>query len=181
LVGVSLLLYFMGSLREVDIMKKIDETDKKIISILQKNARIPLKELAKQVFLSSPSVSARLDKLETEGVITGYHARVNPLMLNYPIKAFVNLELEPDQKPEFYSYIEQIPNVVECNCVTGDYSMLVEVFFESTDELDHFINQLQRFGKTKTQIVFSTYVQHREVPVYIEKEEEKEEDSEQSK
>ena len=67
-------------------MKKIDETDKKIISILQENARIPLKELAKKVFLSSPSVSARLEKLESEGVIIGYHASVNPSMMNYPIR-----------------------------------------------------------------------------------------------
>ncbi len=153
-------------------MKKIDETDKKIIRILQENARIPLKELARKVFLSSPSVSARLEKLESEGIITGYHARVNPLMMHYPIKAFVNLEIEPNQKPEFYEYIQKIPNVVECNCVTGAYSMLVEVYFESTDDLDHFINELQKFGKTKTQIVFSTSVPHREIPVYVEEEEE---------
>lgn len=159
-------------------MKKIDETDKKIISILQENARIPLKELAKKVFLSSPSVSARLEKLESEGVITGYHASVNPLIMNYPIKAFVNLELEPNQKPEFYTYIEKIPNVVECDCVTGAYSMLIMVYFESTDELDHFIDRLQHFGKTKTQIVFSTSVPHREVPVYVEKEEEGKEKAE---
>ena len=64
-------------------MKKLDKVDKKIIQILQKNARTPLKEIAAQVFLSSPSVSARIEKLEHEGVITGYSAKVNPLYLNY--------------------------------------------------------------------------------------------------
>ena len=137
-------------------MKKLDKVDKKIIQILQKNARTPLKEIAAQVFLSSPSVSARIEKLEHEGVITGYSAKVNPLYLNYHIKAFINLEVEPLQK---------IPNVVECNCVTGDYSMLIETLFESTAQLDHFINELQQFGRTKTQIVFSTSVEQREVPI----------------
>ena len=51
-------------------MKKLDKVDKKIIQILQKNARTPLKEIAAQVFLSSPSVSARIEKLEHEGVAT---------------------------------------------------------------------------------------------------------------
>lgn len=55
--------------------------------------------------------------------------------------------------------------MVECNCVTGDYSMLIEVLFASTQELDHFINRLQQFGRTRTQIVFSTCVEHRGVPV----------------
>ena len=144
-------------------MKKLDKVDKKIIQILQKNARTPLKEIAAQVFLSSPSVSARIEKLEHEGVITGYSAKVNPLYLNYHIKAFINLE--PLQKPVFYPFIEKIPNVVECNCVTGDYSMLIETLFESTAQLDHFINELQQFGRTKTQIVFSTSVEQREVPI----------------
>ena len=144
-------------------MKKLDKVDKKIIQILQKNARTPLKEIAAQVFLSSPSVSARIEKLEHEGVIIGYTARVNPLYLNYHIK------VEPLQKPVFYPFIEKIPNVVECNCVTGDYSMLIETLFETTAQLDHFINELQQFGRTKTQIVFSTSVEQREVPVVTEK------------
>ena len=79
--------------------------------------------------------------------------------------AFINLEVEPNQKPEFYPYIEGCPNVMECDCVTGDYSMLIETLFESTAQLDHFINELQQFGRTKTQIVFSTSVEQREVPI----------------
>ena len=104
------------------------------------------------------------DFADTAG-ITGYSAKVNPLYLNYHIKAFINLEVEPLQKPVFYPFIEKIPNVVECNCVTGDYSMLIETLFESTAQLDHFINELQQFGRTKTQIVFSTSVEQREVPI----------------
>ena len=78
-------------------MKKLDKVDKKIIQILQKNARTPLKEIAAQVFLSSPSVSARIEKLEHEGVIIGYTARVNPQYLNYHIKAFITIII-----PVFY-------------------------------------------------------------------------------
>ena len=116
--------------------------------------------------LSSPAVSARIERLEKEGYITGYQVKLNPALLGYPIKAFINLEVEPVQKKEFYPYIEKVHNVVECNCVTGDYSMLIEGLFVSTIELDQFIGELQHFGRTRTQIVFSTSVEHRQVTAH---------------
>ena len=140
---------------------ELDNIDRKIISMLQENARVSLKEIAEQVFLSSPAVSVRIDNLVESGYIQGFHAEINPMKLGYHIKAFINLEVSPVDKQDFYPYIKKCKNVVECNCVTGDYSMLLEVLFPSTDELDQFIGELQHFGKTKTQIVFSTLVKHR--------------------
>ena len=149
----------------------MDNIDRRILTILQENARTPLKAIAEQVFLSSPAVSARIERLEQAGYITGYQAQLSSAAMGYQIKAFINLEVEPGQKPEFYPYIESVPNVMECNCVTGDYSMLIEVCFHTTQELDQFINQLHRFGRTRTQIVFSTPVEHRGIPA-MEKEDE---------
>lgn len=146
-------------------MRKLDNIDIKIINILQENARATLKDIARQVFLTSPSVAARIERLEKEKIIEGYHAQINPMLLDYHIKAFINLEVEPSQKVKFYPFIKSVPNVVECNCVTGEYSMLIEVLFQSTMELDHFINELQEFGRTRTQIVFSTSVEQRAVPI----------------
>ena len=146
----------------------MDKIDKQILNILQTNARASLKEIGEATFLSSPAISARIAQLERNGIITDYGAHVNLQTLGYNIKAFINLEVEPLQKPVFYPFIEKIPNVVECNCVTGDYSMLIETLFETTAQLDHFINELQQFGRTKTQIVFSTSVEQREVPVVTE-------------
>lgn len=143
----------------------MDKIDKEIITMLQKNARMPLKLLAEKVFLSSPAVSARIERLEKEGILTGYHANVDQLKLGYHITAFINLEMEPVLKAEFYPFIKNCPNVIECNCVTGMYSMLIKVAFPSTMELDTFIGQLQKYGRTSTQIVFSTAVEHRGINV----------------
>ena len=140
---------------------ELDNIDKKIISMLQENARVSLKEIAEQVYLSSPAVSVRIDNLVESGYIQGFHAVINPIKLGYHIKAFINLEVSPVEKNDFYPYIKKCKNVVECNCVTGDYSMLLEVLFPSTDELDQFIGELQKYGRTKTLIVFSTCVEHR--------------------
>ena len=143
----------------------MDHIDIKLISLLQENARYPLKYLASQVFLSSPAVSARLDRLEKQGIISGYNANVEPLALGFHITAFINLSLDPKQKPEFYPFIAACPNVLECDCVTGAFSMHIKVCFPSTQELDTFIGHLQSFGKTETQIVFSTPVPTRGVSV----------------
>ena len=100
---------------------ELDHIDEQIIKLLHENARIPLKTIASQVFLSSPAVSARIERLEQAGIITGYTAKVNPAELGYHIKAFINLEVK--------------------TC-----------------------------GSTKTQIVFSTSVEHRGIPLSTEEE-----------
>lgn len=146
----------------------MDKIDKKLITLLQQDARMPLKALAENVFLSSPAVSARIERLEKEQIIEGYEVKVNQLKLGYHITAFINLEVAPVQKPDFYPFIKSCHNVVECNCVTGNYSMLLKVVFPSTMELDTFIGQLQKFGRTSTQIVFSTPVEPRGIDVNVE-------------
>ena len=141
----------------------IDDIDKQIMALLKDDARASLKSLASYTYLSSTAVSARIEKLEKAGYIQGYYTKINPEKFGLSVRAFINLDLEPIQKKDFYPYVRSCPNVVACNCVTGDYSMLLEVLFASTFELDKFINELQHFGKTKTQIVFSTPVEHRDV------------------
>ena len=139
----------------------MDKIDKELLRLLTENARMPLNQLAQKVFLSSLAVASRIEKLEREGIIQSYTTKVDYLKLGYPITAFINLEVQPQQKQSFYSYIESCPNVLECDCVTGRYSMLIKVAFPSTQELDSFIGQLQTYGNTETQIVFSTPVESR--------------------
>ena len=142
-------------------MEKLDEIDIQLIEMLQKNARTPLKVLAQTVFLSSPSVSARIARLEKEGIITGYTAQVNRIKLGYHITAFINLEVPPSKRHEFYDCIRSFPNVLECHRVSGEYSMLIKAAFPETEELDAFVGRLQSYGKTSTQVVFSNPVEPR--------------------
>lgn len=143
----------------------MDKIDVKLIQLLQDNARYSLKQLAEQVFLSSPAVSTRIERLEKEGYIRSYQAEVDEEKLGYHILAFINLEMLPKQKATFYPFIDDCNNVLECYCVTGSYSILLKVAFPSTQELDSFIGQLQKFGNTQTQIVFSTAVRPRGVRI----------------
>ncbi|WP_057875481.1 Lrp/AsnC family transcriptional regulator [Liquorilactobacillus aquaticus] len=139
----------------------MDEIDLKIVSTLQKDARISLKKLADICFISAPAVSTRLTHLRERGIITDYHTAINYKVLGFPIKAYVSLRLSPKDKDAFYPYIKSVGNVVSCDCVTGSYSQIIVCYFKSTKSLDNFINDIQRFGETKTQIVFSTSVDQR--------------------
>ena len=143
----------------------MDDIDRKILKLLQENARTSLKTIAEKTFLSSPAVSSRIERMEREGIILGYEAQVDPSKLGYHILAFINLNVLPEDKPKFYAYANGVPNILECSCVTGEYSMLMKVAFPSTRELDIFVGQLQTYGKTSTQIVFSTHVGPRGVDV----------------
>ncbi|MBP5154060.1 MAG: Lrp/AsnC family transcriptional regulator [Lachnospiraceae bacterium] len=134
----------------------MDENDKKIVNLLQDNARCSLKQLSEQVFLSSPAVAARIEKLEREGLITGYHASTDPEKMGYHITAYIDVEMPPKNKQPFVEYIREVPNVLSCDFVTGHFTMLVKAAFMTTNELDAFIEDLQRFGSTETHIVFST-------------------------
>jgi len=143
----------------------MDAIDLKLIGLLQKNARYSLKQLAEQVFLSSPAVSSRIERLEKEGYVKGYQAEIDEEKLGFHIIAFINLEMTPRQKATFYPFVNACPNVLECYCVTGQYSMLLKVAFPSTQELDGFIGKLAQYGNTQTQIVFSSAVRPRGVQI----------------
>ncbi len=147
--------------KEQTSQKKLDETDHQILKLLCQNARLSLKDIAAKVYLSSPTVAARIRRMEKAGIIEGYQPRLNYALLSYAFKAFINLEVAPEDRDRFVSFIRKQPEIVECSWVTGDYSMLMEGVFLSSEDLDHLISQLQQFGRTKTQIVFSTSVKYR--------------------
>ena len=141
----------------------MDNIDRQLLTLLESNARMPLKELAERVHLSSPAVSARIERLEAEGIIEKFTVSLCHERLGHPIYAYIHLDLDPTDKVRFYPYVEKCKNVLECVCVTGQFSMMLKVAFASTVELDTFIGELQQFGKTNTQIVFSTPVKYRNI------------------
>lgn len=141
----------------------MDTADRAILSALTRNARTPLKELAREAYLSSPATSARLERLEKSGVIQGYQAQLNHQALGYHILAFVNLAVPPERQPAFRAYAAQCSNILECHHVTGNYSLILKVAFQSTKDLESFVGHVQTYGTTQTQVVFSTIIEPREI------------------
>ena len=140
-------------------MRTLDDVYINILNQLKKNARMPLKELSAEVYLTTPAVSARIEKLEQVGFIKGYHADLDMEKLGYGIKAFIMITVEPEDSQKFYEFIKARKCVLECNHITGPYSMILKATFSSTTLLDEFLGKLQVFGKTETQVVFSTVLE----------------------
>ncbi len=141
----------------------IDEIDLKILKLLQDDARISVKSIAEKLFLSAPTVKSRMDTLKEKGVIKGYYVEIDNSVYENVIKCFVEIEVSPTKKDELYKILIESPNVVECERVTGEYSLITKVIFKNTIEMDKFINKIQYYGKTRTQIIFSTIINRRGV------------------
>lgn len=136
----------------------MDKFDKKILTALHENARISFAELARRVNLSAPAVADRVEKLERTGIISGYHARINPLKIGYPIQCMIELTVKHQ---EYFSVVEQLgpmPEILECFSVTGTSGLMLRVAVHSMPDLQDLIARLMQYGDTKTSIVIDVPV-----------------------
>lgn len=143
----------------------VDEIDLKIIKLLQDDARVPVKVIAEKLFLSAPTIKNRMDILKQKGIIKGYYVEIDNSVFSNVIKCYVEIEVDPKLKEELYDMLQNSPQVIECERVTGEFSLITKVIFKNTVEMDKFINKIQHYGKTRTQIIFSTIINHRGVPL----------------
>jgi Lrp/AsnC family leucine-responsive transcriptional regulator len=147
----------------------MDRYDKKIITALHENARISFAELARRVNLSAPAIADRVEKLERNGVITGYHARINPGKIGYPIQCMIELTVKHQ---DYFIVIEQLcimPEIIECFSVTGTSGLMLRVAVDSMTSLQALIARLMQYGDTKTAIVIDVPVALR-MPVILDAE-----------
>ena len=145
-------------------VKKLDETDKKIIEILQEDGRISMKDLGKLIGLTSPAVSERIKRLENCGIISGYKAIINPDALGRNIKAFIHISLPGNQSyAEFLENAKSDPRIVECHHITGDDCSLLKVLVRDMQELENVIDSIKKIGSTKTFVILSTPIQAKSI------------------
>lgn len=153
-------------------MEKIDNLDKKILSILSKNARIPFKDVAAECNVSRAAIHQRVQRLIDNHVITGSGFDVNPESLGYTTCTYVGITLE---RGSLYKGVtkrlELIPEVVECHFTTGPYTMLVKLYARDNKQLMKLLNvQLQEIeGVVATETLISLEQSiKREIPVNFE-------------
>ena len=139
-------------------MEKIDKLDKKILSILSKNARMPFKDVANECGVSRAAIHQRVQKLIEDGVITGSGFNVNPKSLGYHTCTYVGITLERGNM--YKKVVEQIvliPEIVEVHFTTGPYTMLIKLYARDNEQLmDLLNNKLQGIpGVVSTETLIS--------------------------
>ena len=153
-------------------MEKIDNLDRKILSILSKNARIPFKDVAAECGVSRAAIHQRVQHLIDNGVIVGSGFDINPKSLGYSTCTYVGLNLERGSMyKEVVERVINIPEVIECHFTTGPYTMLVKLYARDNEQLmDLLNNKLQSIAgvvSTETLISLEQSIK-REIPINIE-------------
>jgi len=142
----------------------MEEIDRRIVTLLSRNGRMSFTELARQAGLSVSAVHQRVRRLETEGVITGYVALCDPVVLGLPLTAFVSVKpfdpAAPDEVPE---KLRNLQAVEACHSVAGDENYILKVRVASPAALEDLLQQIRSIAQvsTRTTIVLSTAYENR--------------------
>jgi len=126
-------------------MPELDRIDRKILDILQRQARIAMTELAERVGLSASPCAERVKRMEREGVITGYHARVAPQALGRTLLVFVEIRLSAKSAEVFDKVRKELlhmPEVLECHLVSGSFDYLVKARLSGMSEYRHLLGDI---------------------------------------
>jgi len=136
----------------------MDETDVKILKLLQENARYSMTELGKQVGLTQPAVTGRVRKLEEQGTISSYRTVLSPAKLGKSTIAFVLVQTNHCQG--FTEHCKTNSDVVELHRISGEFNYMAKVMTQSMETLDSFTASCNKFGYFKVLSVLSTRFEH---------------------
>jgi len=141
--------------------KLLDDVNLRLLSELQADARLSVAELGRRVGLSSPAVAERLQRLEQEQVILGYHARLDPRKLGLNLTAVIRVRPAGRQLHQVGELAKRTPEVVDCRRITGDDCYIMTAHVRSVEHLEEVIDRLAAYGQTTTSIVQSSPVADR--------------------
>ena len=151
-------------------MDKIDKLDKKILSILSLNARMPFKDVAAECGVSRAAIHQRVAKLTNLGIIKGSQFIIDPEKIGYETCAYVGLYLKnPEQFDHVVDELKKIPEVVECHYTTGQYAVFVKVYAKDNEHLrDILSDKIQKISGVASTETFISLDEtfKREVPIF---------------
>lgn len=139
----------------------LDAIDRHILALLQTDARMPIKALAEHIGLSAPGASERLRRLEDRGVIRAFTVEVDPHALGYALQAIVRIKPLPGQLHAVQKILEAIPELSECDKVTGDDCFVARLHLRSIEHLDFILEGITDKAETRSAIVKSQPVARR--------------------
>ena len=147
---------------------RLDELDRKILDVLERDGRATLADVGAAVGLSSSAVKRRVDRLEASGVIVGYAAIVDPGRLDAGLDAMVEIYCSDRTAPaDVHASVGHLPEVVSAYTVSGEADALIQVRVGGIRELERLVGRLRRdpnIVRTRTLVVLSTIVERPRLP-----------------
>lgn len=124
---------------------KLDRIDRQILHDLQEDGRMSNVELAKRVGISAPPCLRRMRALEKAGYIKGYHAEINPAVMDYHVTVFAHVSLSNHAEHELKAFahlVDQWPRVRESHMMTGDTDFMLKVVAHDWDDYQNFLTDV---------------------------------------
>jgi DNA-binding Lrp family transcriptional regulator len=153
---------------------ELDDMDQSILRELQREARISNAELARRIHLSQPALHSRIRRLERRGFIRGYVALLDREMAGFDLMCFIHVRLQIhqfDQIATFRRIIGELPQVLECHHVTGEYDYLLKIAVRNRKELEqlviHKLTPIPGVAHIQTSLVFTEIKATTELPLDI--------------
>ncbi|WP_431782386.1 Lrp/AsnC family transcriptional regulator [Streptomyces chumphonensis] len=146
----------------------VDELDGRLLELLAAEPRIGVLEASRRLGVARGTVQARLDRLQSSGVIRGFGPDVDPAALGYPVTAFATLEIKQGQGADVRAHLATVPEVLELHTITGHGDMLCRLVARSNADLQRVIDRVVGFAgivRASTAIVMENPVPLRIVPL----------------
>ena len=147
--------------------KLLDAVNLRLLEELSRDGRLGIAELARQVGMSAPAVAERVQRLERAGVITGYHAEIDPGAVGFPISTVVRIRPSPGQLQRIPEIARETPEVAECYRITGEDCYLLRLHLRAIDDLEEILDRFTPYGLTTTSIIHSAPVPRRGPPLQL--------------
>lgn len=143
----------------------LDAVDRELLRRLADGARVSMAELGRAVRMSRPSVAERLQRLEDRGVIRRFTVDVDPKSLGFAIGAYIRVRPATGQLKKVTALLGEIPEIVECDRITGDDCFMAKAMVRSMLDLERVIDRLTPYASTNTSIIQSSPVTSRLPPL----------------
>lgn len=131
----------------------MDQTDFRILEILQQDGRITMKKLAEQVNMSTPATIERVRKLEENQSILGYRALIRPDRIGHEVGAFVMVAVDRPQRDQFYNYIREHDCIIEAYEIVGRFTVMLHMSCSNMEEFLKTVYDLYDLGSTETYVI----------------------------
>ena len=151
---------------------KIDTIDKKILEILQRNAKITNAKLSKEIGLSPAPTLERVRKLEAKGIISGYNAKLDMSKIGLGVSTFVMVTLKGHNKKNLVSFLDKIKdvnNVIECHHITGSADFILKVVSENIESYQELmletVSEIEVTDSLQSMVILSTFKDSKVMPI----------------
>jgi len=154
------------------VVRALDRIDRRILTLLQQDGRMAMKDLSEQVGLSITPCIDRVKRMERDGVITGYYARVDPAQLGASLLVFVEITLDHKNGNMFEKFrreVLKVPEVLECHLVSGDFDYLIKARIGEMSDyrkiLGNVLLQLPGAVQSKSYVVMEEVKESLTIPI----------------